>query len=224
MASQQMTTHPMQIVDLFAMLDRDALDALAAASRIRTIPTGQILCWEGDPGEELLILEGGRVKVCRFTPNGQEVVLAEVSAPVAFGELALIEGSPRTATLVAEREVRIRYLPRTALMELLTSDPRVAMALMQSMARMIRQTNERLADVLTLDVPGRVAKWLLARARATGTVSLDQSQESLARHLGTTRATLSRTLGRFERLGLISRQAATIAIADAPALEVLAKG
>ena len=224
MASQQITTHPMQIVDLFAMLDREALDTLAAASRLRTYPTGQILCWEGDPGEDLLILEAGRVKVCRFTTSGQEVVLAQVSAPIAFGELALIDGLPRTATLVAESEVRIRSLPRTALIDLLTSDPRVAMALMQSMARMVRQTNERLADVVALDVPGRVAKWLLAQTRTTGTVTLDQSQESLARHLGTTRATLSRTLGRFERMGLISRQAATITITDPSSLELLAKG
>lgn len=224
MAPQHGAQHPLEIVDLFAALDREALDALAETSRTRTFPDGQILCWEGDPGDDLLILEAGRIKVCRFTPSGQEVVLAQLLAPIAFGELALIDGAPRTATLVAESAVRIRYLPRTALIDLLTSDPRVAMALMQSMARMIRQTNERLADIVALDVPGRIAKWLLTQATATGAITLEQSQESLARHLGTTRATLSRTLSRFERLGLISRQTATITIANRSGLEGLAKG
>jgi CRP-like cAMP-binding protein len=216
--------HPLAIVNLFAMLDRAALDALAAASRIREVPKGQILCWEGDPGNDLLILEAGRVKICRYSAGGQEVVLAEAAAPVAIGELALIDRSPRTATLVTQTDATIRYLPREALLNLLATDPRVAMALMQAMAGMIRQTNERLADLVALDVPGRVAKWLLAQERAGGEIVPDQSQELLARQLGTTRATLNKTLARFERLGLVSRNRGTITLTNTRELERLGNG
>jgi CRP-like cAMP-binding protein len=196
---------------LFAELPPATLEALARESRVRRYPRGQVLCSEGDPGDSLLVLEAGRVKIARFAAGGQEVVLAGAEAPAAFGELALLDGAPRSATITAQTPVVVRVLGRQTILELIEREPRVAMALLRTMAGMIRSTNERLADVLSLDVPGRVAKWLLGRARRHGApdpagvvVPLGLSQGELAAELGTTRVSVNKALKGFEAQGLIA--------------------
>ena len=216
--------HAFGAVPIFATLDPATRDELAAESRVRHYPEGQILCSEGDPGSELLVLEAGQVRVSRFSQGGQETVLAEVDAPTAFGELALIDGAPRAATLTATSDVRIRYLHREIVMGLLEREPAVAIAMMQSLTAMVRSANERLADMVSLDVPGRLAKWLLRHADQDGRVVLEQSQEELALAIGTTRVTVNRSLRRFERLGLIAVTGDDLRLQDARALQSISEG
>lgn len=203
--------HLLGDVPLFAELPPATLERLARESRVRRFPRGQVLCSEGDPGDSLLVLEGGRVRISRYSAGGQEVVLAAVEAPAAFGELALIDGAPRSATITAQTAVRVRVLGRDAVQTLIAREPSVAMGLLRAVTEMVRATNERLADVLSLDVPGRVAKWLLARAERRGTegdggltVPLGMSQGDLAAELGTTRVSVNRALKGFEARGVIA--------------------
>ena len=211
------------VVGMFAGLDPDNLRLLERESRVRRFPRGQVLCSEGDPGNDLIVLEAGRVRVSRYAAGGQETVLAEVEAPTAFGELALIDGAPRSATLTTTSEVQVRYLGRDVVLGLIEREPGVALAMMRGMAAMVRATNERLSDLLSLDVPGRLAKWLLEHAGDDGAVMVDQPQESLARALGTTRETLNRALHRFERLGWIQVERRRIHIRDGGALRSIAE-
>ena len=203
--------HLLGQVPLFAELPPATLDRLGRESRLRRFPRGQVLCSEGDPGDSLLVLEDGRVRIARYSAAGQEVVLAAVEAPAAFGELALIDGAPRSATITAQTPVVVRVLGRDAVLALIEREPSVAMALLRAVTGMVRSTNERLADVLSLDVPGRVAKWLLARAETHGTrrpdglvVPLGLSQGDLAAELGTTRVSVNKALKHFEARGLLA--------------------
>ncbi len=203
--------HLLGDVPLFAELARPALDRLARESRLRRFPRGQVLCSEGDPGDSLLVLEEGRVRIARYSAGGQEVVLAGVEAPAAFGELALIDGAPRSATITAQTSVVVRVLGRDAVLALIEREPSLAMALLRAVTGMVRATNERLADVLSLDVPGRVAKWLLARADTHGArrpeglvVPLGLSQGELAAEIGTTRVSVNKALKGFEARGLLA--------------------
>lgn len=204
---------------MFAELPPTMLAVLERESRVRRYPEGQVLFSEGDPGDTLLILEEGRVKVSRFTSSGQEIVLAVSEAPTSFGELALIDGAPRSATVTAQTPVVVRVLPRAALMGLVNNEPSVAMALLQGLVAMIRDTNERLSDVLSLDVPGRVAKWLLNWAARSGqrrqegvAIPFAISQGELAAELGTTRVSINKALRTFENLGYISLERDEIVI------------
>jgi CRP/FNR family transcriptional regulator len=187
------------------------LSILEAESRVRRYPEGQVLCSEGDPGEALLVLEEGRVKVSRFTAGGQEIVLSVQEAPASFGELALIDGARRSASVIAQTSIIVRIVPRASVMRLINSEPSVAMALLQGLVGMIRDTNERLSDLQSLDVPGRVAKWLLALAARSGqqrdggvAIPFTISQSDLAAELGTTRVSANKALRMFETLGMIS--------------------
>lgn len=219
MHRDQVTDHLLADVPIFAGISPASLDLLAPQTWQRRFPEGQVLASEGDPGESLLVLEAGQVRISRYTPSGHEVVLAVVDAPASFGELALIDGAARSATITAQSAVIVRIVPRQAFVSLLESDAHAAMAVLHSLAGMVRATNERLADVLSLDVPGRVAKWLLARAAARGqrsgdgiVVPFDLSQRDLASELGTTRVSINKALKSFESLKAIRQERDEIVI------------
>ena len=201
---------PLAGVPLFEGLSLESLGRLAEQSWTRRYPEGQVLTSEGDPGDSLLVVEEGEVRISRYTPSGQEVVLAMVEAPDAIGELALIDGAPRSATITAQTAVQIRVVPRVAFLQFLESNPQAMLAVMRIIAGLVRATNERLSDILSLDVPGRVAKWLLVRAADRGertdrglVVPFELSQGELATELGTTRVSINKALKTFESLNAI---------------------
>ena len=214
--------HRLADVPLFAGLPPVALADLAAASRVRRYAAGQVLWSEGDPGDALLVLEEGRVRVSRFTPAGGEAVLAVVEAPAALGELALLDGEPRDATVTAQGPVAVRLVPRSALLALLRREPAAAEGLLRTLAGWVRLANRRQADLLGLDVPGRLAKWLLGRAgddtgervRPGTTVVLGRTQGELAAELGTTRESLNRALRRFAERGLVAVEGDHVVLLD----------
>jgi CRP-like cAMP-binding protein len=206
-----MQPHRLAEVPLFAELPPALRDELAAASRTRHYPQGQVLCNEGDSGDSLIVLEAGQLRVSRYTAGGREVVLAVVEPPAAIGELSLLDGAPRDATITAQRAVQVRLLPRATFLELLEREPAFVRAVLRSLAALVRHGNARHADTVGLDVTGRVAKWLLARATLQGmsepeglTVALGRSQGELAAELGMTRTSLNKTLTRLESLGLLT--------------------
>jgi CRP/FNR family transcriptional regulator, cyclic AMP receptor protein len=217
--------HRLGDVPLFAGLPPAALDDLARDSRTRRYAAGQVLWSEGDPGEALLVLEEGQLRVSRFTGAGVEVVLAVVEAPAAIGELALLDGTPRDASVIAQKPVTVRFVPRSVFQALLRREPAVVEGLLRSLAAMVRAGNARHAKTVGLDVPGRLAAWLLTRAaesetgqRARAEIALGRSQGQLAAELGTTRSTLNRALNGFEALGYLSRDGDRVVIRNPDAL------
>ena len=151
MTSPPAPAHRLDEVPLFANLPPAILDHLATVSRVRHYPQGQVLWSEGDPGDSLLVLEEGYLRIARMTAGGQEVVLAVVEAPAAVGELALLDGAPRDATVEAQRAVTVRHVPRTAFLDLLRREPRAVEGLLQTLAEMVRRGTDRHADMLGLD-------------------------------------------------------------------------
>ena len=155
-------------IPLFAGLPADILDGLLASSRVRHFPVGRSCAAKGTPANDLLLLEGrpgpGQ-PVRRGWPGGGA---GRVDAPASFGEISLIDGMPRAATLIALTDIQVRYLGRRQVMDLAERVPGVAMAMLRSMAAMVRATNDRLVDVVALDVPARLARWLLAQAGESG--------------------------------------------------------
>ncbi|MBA3274202.1 MAG: Crp/Fnr family transcriptional regulator [Chloroflexia bacterium] len=127
------------------------------------------------------------------------------------GELALLDGSPRDATVTAQRAVSVRLVPRSTFLDLLKREPLAVEGLLRTLAGLVWAGNARHADFVGLDVPGRLPKWLLRHAMPAtagavapeASVMLDRSQGELAAELGTTRSTLNRALHDFESLGLI---------------------
>jgi CRP/FNR family transcriptional regulator, cyclic AMP receptor protein len=207
MAAPEPASHCLASVPLFAGLPETVLTHLAGTSRVRQFPRGQILVSEGDPGDHLIVLEAGQLRVSRYSPAGVEVVLAVVDAPAALGELALLDGQPRDATITAQQAVTVRLVPRQAFRQVLHSEPALIDGLLATLADMVRAANARHADLIGLDLPGRLARWMLRRAGETPIegqpITVTQSQAELAAELGATRSTLNRALHDFADQGII---------------------
>jgi CRP/FNR family cyclic AMP-dependent transcriptional regulator len=213
-------THTLADLPMFRELGQEGLRTLEAVSRQRRYPAGQVLCTEGDPADQLIVLLDGRVKAGRVSLDGREVVLAVEAAPVAFDKTALLVESVHRATLTAVTPVEVAYLPRVAVLEVVATEPSVAARLLRTLAQTVRDLDERLTDAVVLDVSARVAKWLVRRG---GRVHLHAGQAGLGAEIGATRVSVNRALRSFERRGLIAIGDGEVTVKDTEALARIAQ-
>jgi CRP-like cAMP-binding protein len=191
---------------LFAALKSDALEALAGKSLLRSYRRGQHIFIQGDPSDALYILVEGRVKVVAGSEDGDEVLFATLSPPDVFGELAALDGGPRSATVEALETVRAVAVPRSALLDALQGSPAVADALLVALGQVVRRTSEQIADLVFLDLPGRVAKLIgsLAGSLEPGAaLDLNLTQRDIAGLVGGSRQSVNQILHSFVRLGYL---------------------
>jgi CRP/FNR family transcriptional regulator/CRP/FNR family cyclic AMP-dependent transcriptional regulator len=152
----------LQKVPFFSNLSADEADKLAK----RLVPRrfNQIVFHHGDPGGLLYIIVKGKVKITHSTPDGQEALLAILGSGDFFGELALLDDSPRSATAEAIEPTDVLTLHREEFMRYLQSNPDFSLHVLQTMAKRIRHLNKQVRDIFFLDLPGRLARTLLQLA------------------------------------------------------------
>lgn len=218
----------LQLVPFFTGLQVDEAEELAQHLIPRRFGTGQVIFHLGDPGGLLYLINRGKVKISHATPDGQEVVLAILGPGDFFGELALLDDSPRSATAVALEATETWTLHRDKFIEYLTDRPDFALHVLKTLARHIRRLNTQLADIFFLDLSGRLARVLLNLADQYGRKSLDGTtidlvltQTDLAEMTGATRVSINKTLGRFRRSGWIRMNGRRVTVVDHDALAAL---
>jgi CRP/FNR family cyclic AMP-dependent transcriptional regulator len=206
-------------IPLFAGLSRDQLDALAAFLRPRQYRKSSVIFSEGDPGTTFYLIEEGEVKLTITSPAGKEVILAFLGPGGFFGELALLDGGPRSATAVAKIASRLLVLEREQLLKFLGDHPRAAASLLAALSRRLRRATERISDAVFLDGPTRLAKILLQLTEAgsqpgpDGVLSSPRlTQEELAQIVGGTRESINRWLGTLVREGLVRRRRGLVTV------------
>jgi CRP/FNR family transcriptional regulator/CRP/FNR family cyclic AMP-dependent transcriptional regulator len=202
------------------------LEQLAATMRRRTYRRGEVVFHQGDPGESLHVVCQGTLKVVITGDNGEEAVLAILGASDVFGEMALLDGGPRSATVTALEAVETAVLSRADFINLLRRDPSTVDSLLAALARTIRQTDEDIGGLMFLDLHGRLARKLLELAEAYGEpadgntmIRVQLTQEELAGMIGATRASVNKILGFFEDRGAIQRQGRHIVVCKRDFLE-----
>jgi CRP/FNR family cyclic AMP-dependent transcriptional regulator len=210
---------------LFAALDRDAADALAAVMSNRAVVRGHVVFNEGDPGDRLFVVLDGKVKISRASSDGRENLLAVLGPGEMFGELSLFDPGPRTATASAITESTLAALDHDDLRPVLLERPGVAVHLLQALAQRLRRTNEAMADLVFSDVPGRVAKALLDLAERFGQdedggtrVRHDLTQEELAQLVGASRETVNKALSEFANRGWLRIEGRSVLLIDSERL------
>ena len=204
---------------LLASLPPGSLTILAGTARRRSYRRGEVIFHQGDPGDALHFLTHGRVKVVLDAETGEEAVIAILGPGDCFGELALIDGEPRSATVMTLEPVQTVSLFRSDFMTFIRDNVQVAERLMVALAGTIRRADESMADLVFLDLQGRLAKKLLELADAHGhdingavEIELPLTQEDLAAMIGATRASVNKLLGFWEERGAIQRRSRHIAI------------
>jgi CRP-like cAMP-binding protein len=211
---------------LFAGLDPEALEAIARSLRIRRFRRGEVLFHEGDPGDALFIVASGAVKVVVPSEEGEEAILATLKRGDFLGELALLDGAPRSASAIALEATDVLTLPRDQFRALANAEPAIRDALLEAMARELRRLTRHVAELHFLDLTGRLAARLARLAEEhgellpDGSVRLDAplTQSDLAAMIGATRQSVNKLLGEFEEEGLLRLERDSIVVADVQAL------
>jgi CRP/FNR family cyclic AMP-dependent transcriptional regulator len=218
-------------IPFFAGLDADALGRVAATLRTRRFRRGEVVFHAGDPGDALFLIMSGEIKISLPSETGDEAILASLRPGDVFGELALLDGAPRSATATALVATEIVVLPRAAFRELIATEPAVRDALLASLAGELRRLTMHVEELHFLDMTGRVAARLVRLTGEVGASDLDGvvrlpstlTQGELAAMVGSTRQTVNKLLGQFADDGLIRLDRAGIVILDLPGLVVMAR-
>jgi CRP-like cAMP-binding protein len=189
---------------LFSSLDEKARRDIAACAMPRSFTAGESICRLGDRGDSMMAVVVGTVRISRPTSRGKEIILADLGSGELFGEIALLDGKPRSANVVSLTNCELMILERRNLIPFLERNPAVCMKLMEILCARIRRSDERMSDIAFFNLPIRLAKTLLnyqPDVRAGAKLSLSQSE--LAEMAGGTREKVNRCLRDWQRQGII---------------------
>ena len=210
---------------LFADVANATLVDLANRAVARTFRKGQVVFFEGDAGDALHVLTSGSVKVSVSSPDGSEMVLATLRAPEVFGELSVVDGGPRSASVTALETTTAISVDRDAVLATLHGQPDAVDGLLRALGLLVRRANEQATDLVFLDLAGRVAKTLTRLAERDGVerddlvvLDLPITQTELAEMVGGSRQSVNQILKTFEARGFIAMSGREIAISDVEAL------
>ena len=153
---------------LFAGLDEKTLSALGERAVRRPIKKGQTIFYERDAGDSLFVIAEGLVKVWISSGEGNEMVLATLRSPEAFGELSAVSGASRSASAAALEDTVLVALDRATLLDAVHRQPSLADALLGALGNLTRRVTESAGDLVFLDLTGRVAKRLVQLADRDG--------------------------------------------------------
>jgi CRP/FNR family cyclic AMP-dependent transcriptional regulator len=213
-------------VPLLAVLPDDELARLAQHARPRQYRAGTIIFHRDDPGAALHIITAGLVKLVLTSLEGREVTVGILRSGDFFGELALLDGGPRSASAIALDAVETLTLDRSPFVAILERQPQMASALLAVLGDRLRRTDELVQDILFLDLPGRLAKQLLALAGEHGVpgaggtrIDLRLNQSDLAAIVGATRESVNRCLNAYAERGLLRVERDAITILQPEALQ-----
>jgi CRP-like cAMP-binding protein len=210
---------------LFEAADDRALEDVARNLRRRRFRRAETIFHQGDPGDALHLVSSGAVKIVLPSLDGEEAIIATLRSGDFFGELALLDGAPRSATAVAVEPTETWTLPRELFLSLLDRDKALRESLLAGIARELRRITGHVEELHFLDLAGRLASHLgrLARDADPGAseVRLDwpYTQSDLAAMIGGTRQSVNKLLAELVERGLVAIEKDTLIVPDVEALE-----
>jgi CRP-like cAMP-binding protein len=204
---------------IFRTLSEDARAHLAAQGRAERVDNGAMLCRAGEPGDSVYVVLEGELEVRLSSAGGRDVRILSLKPGDLVGEMAALDGGPRSADMVALQTTRVWRIPRRALVAALEAEPKAALALISELSRRIRGANDALEASALLDLGGRVARLLLRERNARDLVSMTQTE--IARRLGASRERVNRKLHHWVQQGWVEIQPAGVRLLGIQELEAV---
>jgi CRP-like cAMP-binding protein len=200
----------LRTVPIFSELTDSDIASLAKLSSRRRFPKDTVVFFENEEGDFFFMILEGRIKVTILGDDGREVILSMLGPGDFFGEMALLDNEPRSATAIAVEESELLQLHRTDFQSVLTDNRSIQHALIKILTGRLRRANHQISTLALLDVYGRVARVIVDMAREEGRRLRDgriafrrATHQEIANRIGTTRETVTRMLKDLERQGLI---------------------
>lgn len=164
---------------LFGALSAEAITRLASYAHNKAVPAGSPIFAKGDAGNSLFAVCAGTVKVSNQSADGKDAIFNLINAGEIFGEVALLDGQPRTADARALTDCELMVIERRDFIPLVKSEPDIALKLIEVLCARLRRTSEQVEDVLFLNLSARLAKTLLSlkeRSPPGGRVRITQRE------------------------------------------------
>ena len=213
---------------LFRNLDPDVIERISALGTTVELAGNQVLFLKGDEGDALYGVLDGRIRISSGDADGKEIILNIIDPGDIFGEIALLDGKPRTADASAMAASQLFRVQRSDFLGLMAAEPRLTQHLLEMVCDRIRKTSEMLEDSAFLDLPARLAKRLLSLAKYYGDSSQETaltgiqiSQAELGQLMGTSRESINKHLQYWRGRGWITLGRGRVTIEAPGALENL---
>jgi CRP/FNR family transcriptional regulator, cyclic AMP receptor protein len=213
---------------LLSKLSETEIDALLRYSRVECYPAGEEIFPKDSPGNCMMLVLCGSVRVSSISLSGKEIVLNIINAGQIVGEIAVLDGGPRTCDAVAMTDCELLVLNRRDLMPFLERHADICLMLIKILCERLRHTSEQVEDLVFRDVEQRIAKALLQLCERFGrpdgggrVLELHLSQSELANIIGITRESVNKQLKAWQRAGFIDVAKEAVMIINPAALEQL---
>ena len=195
---------------LFSLLGDEHLEILKKMTRVKTVKRRQPIYLPGDTSDKVYLLKSGRVKISRVTEDGKEFTLVILEPGEVFGELEVLEGTPRDTMAEGIDDVELLVMDRVGFQRILRMNPDLMFEWTKHIGNRLKKIESRIEDLVFRDVPTRLAKLLMEFSTEFGEPSGDGTRlrfrithQELASLIGSTRETVSATLNNFKRQGII---------------------
>jgi CRP/FNR family transcriptional regulator, cyclic AMP receptor protein len=214
---------------LFAGLSADERVAVVARARIRTVDASEIVFAIGSPGDQMMALLRGTIRISVPSSDGKELLLAIIRPGEVFGELAVLDGKERSADAIAESPCTLAILDRKDILSFFERHPSAWPKLVRVLCQRLRHTDQAFAEVALLELPARLAKSMLRLVELHSTSTPGKkpvirfSQRELANMVGGTRESVNRCLRNWQRNGIVQIAEGSIIITNRSALEDMAE-
>ncbi len=210
---------------LFGQLGEEAINRLVSYSRSKSVAAGTTIFERGDLGACLFAVCAGTVKIRNHSTEGKDAVLNLIHAGEIFGEIALLDGRPRTASAVAVTDCELMVIDRRELAPMIASMPDLALKLIEILCNRVRHTSEQVEDVMFLGLSARLAKTLLSLAEDTDASrgrKISITQREIGQIIGMSRESTNKQLRSWEARNWLRLQRGSIVILDARPLKDIA--
>jgi len=207
-------------IPIFSDLNEEEIKEIFNISSIKKFEKNDVVLLQHEPGDSLFILLQGKVKVVLFSKDGKEVILSTLSRGDYFGEMSLLDGKPRSASVIASEDSEFIILKREKFIKLIKNYPNIALKLLSEFSRRLRTADKKISSLALMDVYGRVARAIMELAEKDGIKEGNNyiierpTHQNLANMAGTSRETVSRVLRDFIQSGYISIEGKNLIIHD----------
>jgi CRP-like cAMP-binding protein len=213
---------------LFGALDEGGRRELAARVHRRSFNVGEPIFHIGAPGQSMMVILAGTVRVTLPGPKGKTVILADVGTGELLGEVALLDGKERSADATALTKCDLLVLERRDVVGFLEKRPDLCLKLLELLCARLRKSDQRMSDIAFFELSSRLAKVLLDRAgkpaRANLKPKLSLSQTELAGMINATRENVNRCLRNWQRQGIVDVSERWITLLQRDLLEAIIEG
>ncbi len=211
---------------IFCDLDPEAFDQLCRYAKHATLKRGSTIVSKGDPGNSLIAVISGTVKISISSPDGRTAILNLIGPGEIFGEVAVLDGQARTADATANTNCEIFVIDRRELLPFVRSQPALAMKFIELLCARLRWTSDQVEQVILQDLPGRLASALIRLTEKhkaiQGGRTIAVTQQEISEMVGMTRESINKQLRAWAGRNWVRLEHGAIVVLDVESLQALA--